>query len=56
MIGTYHTQLTPEKQWPETFHRDPGDRSLVATARVLDATLVTQDESIIASRLVRTLP
>ena len=40
---------------PDTFHRDPADRILVATARVLGATLLTQDQRIIASRLVETL-
>ena len=28
---------------PDSFHRDPADRILVATARVLGATLLTQD-------------
>lgn len=40
---------------PTTFHRDPADRILVATARVHDATLLTLDTRIIESRLVRTL-
>ena len=40
---------------PDTFHRDPADRILVATARVLGATLLTQDQRIIASGLVETL-
>jgi PIN domain nuclease of toxin-antitoxin system len=40
---------------PETLHRDPADRILIATARVFDATLLTQDERIIESKLVRTL-
>jgi PIN domain nuclease of toxin-antitoxin system len=40
---------------PETFHRDPADRILVATARVLNATLVTQDRRIIDSGMVATL-
>jgi len=40
---------------PETLHRDPADRILIATARVFDATLVTQDERIIESNLVPTL-
>lgn len=35
---------------------DPVDRLLVATARVLGCTLVTEDEKIIESRLVPTLP
>lgn len=40
---------------PDSFHRDPADRVLVATARVLDATLATRDRKIIDSRLVPTL-
>lgn len=39
---------------PATFHRDPADRILVATARVLGATLVTSDKRILESRLVPT--
>lgn len=33
---------------PEPFHGDPADRMLVATARELDATLVTRDRKILA--------
>ena len=33
---------------PEPFHRDPADRILVATARLLGAALVTRDERILA--------
>lgn len=40
---------------PPTFHRDPIDRLLVATARVVGATLVTRDEAIIESGAVPTL-
>ena len=40
---------------PDAFHRDPADRILVATARVLGATLLMQDQRIITSRLVETL-
>lgn len=40
---------------PESFHRDPADRILVATARVMGATLLTQDRRIIDSGLVSTL-
>lgn len=40
---------------PDSFHRDPADRILVATARVLGATLLTQDRRIIKSALVDTL-
>lgn len=40
---------------PDSFHRDPADRILVATARISGATLVTRDRRIIESGLVRTL-
>jgi len=32
---------------PGTFHRDPVDRMIVATARVIDATLMTRDRAIL---------
>ncbi len=32
---------------PETFHRDPADRLIVATARVAHATLMTRDQRIL---------
>lgn len=40
---------------PDSFHRDPADRILVATARILGATLLTQDRHIVDSGLVGTL-
>ena len=40
---------------PDSFHRDPADRVLVATARVLGATLLTQDRRILDASLVATL-
>lgn len=40
---------------PDTFHRDPADRIIVASARVLGATLLTQDRRIIESGVVPTL-
>ena len=40
---------------PESFHRDPADRILVATARILGATLLTHDRRIVDSGLVATL-
>lgn len=40
---------------PDTFHRDPADRIIVAAARVVGATLLTQDRRIVDSRLVATL-
>ena len=41
---------------PDSFHRDPADRILVATARVLGATLLTQDRRIIDAGLVDVVP
>lgn len=40
---------------PDSFHRDPADRILVATARVLGATLLTRDRRIIDAGLTDTL-
>lgn len=40
---------------PESFHRDPADRILVATARVLNVPLCTSDQRIIDSGLVETV-
>lgn len=40
---------------PESFPRDPVDRILAATARVLNATLVTCDERIRGSEVVEVL-
>jgi len=37
---------------PDSFHRDPADRIIVASARVLGATLLTQDSRILESGLV----
>lgn len=36
-------------------HEDPADRILAATAKVLDLTLVTADERLLACREIRTL-
>ena len=40
---------------PESFHRDPADRIIVATARVLGATLLTQDRRIVDAGIAVTL-
>ena len=40
---------------PESFHRDPADRILVATARITGATLLTRDLRISRAGLVDTL-
>ena len=40
---------------PVSFHRDPADRILIATARVHGATLVTSDRRILEAEIVSTL-
>ena len=40
---------------PPSFHRDPADRIIVATARVLGADLLTNDTRIIESGVVPTI-
>jgi len=40
---------------PDSFHRDPADRIIVASARILGATLLTQDRRILDAALVPTL-
>ena len=40
---------------PSTFHRDPADRILVATARIHGARLLTQDRRIIDAGVVATV-
>lgn len=40
---------------PDSLHRDPADRVLIATARVLGALLLTQDQKILAANLTATL-
>lgn len=40
---------------PDSFHRDPADRVLVATSRIFGATLLTLDAHIIDSGLTATL-
>jgi len=51
--GVMLVSLTPEiavesSRLPGDFHNDPADRIIVATAKSLGATLVTQDERILA--------
>lgn len=40
---------------PRSFHRDPADRIIVATARLLGVAVVTSDERIVAANLVPTI-
>jgi PIN domain nuclease of toxin-antitoxin system len=39
--------------FPETYPKDPGDRLIGATARAFGMTLITRDQRILASPLVR---
>jgi PIN domain nuclease of toxin-antitoxin system len=53
-------EITPDiaglaMAFPESYPKDPGDRLIGATARALGLTLITQDERILASPLVRTI-
>jgi len=53
-------EITPEiaalaMTFPETYPKDPGDRLIGATARALGITLITQDERILASPLLRSV-
>jgi PIN domain nuclease of toxin-antitoxin system len=54
-------ELTPQvavesTQLPGTFHRDPADQLIVATARVYDCPLVTLDGKILAYQHVQVAP
>jgi PIN domain nuclease of toxin-antitoxin system len=40
---------------PGTFHRDPADRMIVATARVLTASVVSRDRKIASYKYVETI-
>ena len=42
-------------QLPQDFHRDPADRIIVASARLMKATLLTQDRRIINTGIVPTI-
>jgi len=58
--GVKILEVTPEiadlsTSFPETYPRDPGDRLIGATARAYGLTLVTQDERILRSPLVRSI-
>jgi PIN domain nuclease of toxin-antitoxin system len=53
-------EITPDivalaMSFPESYPKDPGDRLIGATARALGITLITQDERILASPLVRSV-
>lgn len=53
-------EITPEiaaltRTFPDSYPKDPCDRLIGATARAFGMTLVTQDEKILASPLIRTV-
>jgi PIN domain nuclease of toxin-antitoxin system len=53
-------EITPDiaglaMAFPESYPKDPGDRLIGATARALGIPLITQDERILASPLVRSI-
>jgi PIN domain nuclease of toxin-antitoxin system len=53
-------EITPDivalaMSFPESYPKDPGDRLIGATARALGISLITQDEKILASPLVRSV-
>ncbi|HZQ93908.1 MAG TPA: type II toxin-antitoxin system VapC family toxin [Candidatus Sulfotelmatobacter sp.] len=53
-------EITPDvaalaTMFPDTYPKDPGDRLIGATARSLGLTLITGDERILASPLIRTV-
>ncbi len=59
--GVRLVELTPQicvesTQLPGAFHRDPADQIIVATARVLDVSLVTVDGKILAYPHVKLAP
>jgi PIN domain nuclease of toxin-antitoxin system len=58
--GTVVRPITPEiaalsTQFPDDYPREPADRLIGATARAEGLTLVTRDENIRRSRLIRTV-
>lgn len=53
-------EVTPEiaaltTTFPESYPKDPGDRLIGATARAYGFTLITQDERMLSSPLLRTI-
>jgi len=53
-------ELTPaiiveSTRLPGAFHRDPADQIIVATARILDCTLLTSDHKLLSYEHVRTI-
>jgi PIN domain nuclease of toxin-antitoxin system len=55
-VGISPTIAAEVAALPSTVHRDPADRIIIATARVLGCELLTQDLRIIESGVVATVP
>ena len=58
--GVIIQEITPEiaalaTMFPQTFPQDPADRLISATARSLGLTLITKDQRILDSDLLKTL-
>lgn len=54
-VGISPAIATAVAALPSSFHRDPADRIIIASAQLLGATLLTHDKQIIQSALVPTL-
>jgi PIN domain nuclease of toxin-antitoxin system len=54
-VGISPAVATEVAQLPATFYRDPADRVIIASAQAIGATLLTQDERLIAAGLVPTI-
>ena len=54
-VGILPSIAAEAARLPESFHRDPADRIIVATARILGAKLVTSDRRIIRAKAVPTV-
>jgi PIN domain nuclease of toxin-antitoxin system len=54
-VALTHAMAIKSYQLPGSFHKDPADRMLVATARELDCSLVTADELILEYPNVATI-
>jgi PIN domain nuclease of toxin-antitoxin system len=55
LVGLTPRIAVESTQLPGAFHRDPADQIIVATARVLDCSLVTADERILNYPHVKTV-
>ena len=54
-IGISPVVATAVAELPQSFHRDPADRIIVASTRIIDGTLLTRDRRIIGAGIVPTV-